>query len=106
VTKPKAKALQGFQRKHLRGLAHKLKPVVQVGHDGITGRVVGAVEGALLDHELIKVRMQEPAEKKAMAVELAGRTRSHLCGLVGHTAILYRPHPDEPIIKLPQREQG
>ena len=35
--------LKGFQRKYLRGLAHALKPVVQVGHDGVTAGVVQAV---------------------------------------------------------------
>ena len=95
--------LHGFQRKYLRGLAHKLKPVVQVGHDGITDGVIGALEQALTDHELVKIRMHEPEDKKAMAAQLAARTGAQLCGLVGHTAILYRPHPDKPAIELPQR---
>jgi RNA-binding protein len=95
--------LQGYQRKHLRELAHKLQPVVQVGHEGITDAVVQAVDQALLDHELIKVRMREPEDKKAMAAELAARTDACLCGLIGHTAILYRPHPEQPRIIVPQR---
>lgn len=95
--------LKGFQRSYLRGLAHPLKPVVQVGHDGVTDAVVQAVDQALLDHELIKVRMHEPDDKKAMAASLATRCEAHLCGLIGHTAIIYRPHPDEPRIVLPQR---
>lgn len=95
--------LQGFQRKYLRGMAHNLDPVVQVGHGGVTDGVVGAVEQALLDHELIKVRMIEPSDKKAMAADLARRCSAHLCGLIGHTAILYRPHPEDPRIELPRR---
>jgi len=94
--------LQGFQRKFLRGMAHDLDPLVQVGHEGITDGVVAAMEQALLDHELIKVRMHEPEDKKAMAAELSRRADAHLCGLIGHTAIIYRPHPKEPRIKLPR----
>jgi RNA-binding protein len=95
--------LKGFQRSFLRGLAHRLKPVVLVGHDGVTDAVVDAVDRALLDHELIKVRMHEPDDKKAMAASLAARCEAHLCGLIGHTAIIYRPHPEDPRIVLPRR---
>jgi len=96
--------LAGFQRKYLRGLAHALKPLVQVGHEGVTEGIVQAMTQALLDHELIKVRMREPEDKKGMAAELARRSGAHLCGLVGHSAILYRPHPEEPAIVLPRRK--
>jgi RNA-binding protein len=93
--------MTGSQRRYLRGLAHPMKPVVQVGQSGVTDAVVEQVEAQLLAHELIKVRLREPEDKKAMAAELALRTGSELCGLVGHTALLYRPHPDEPRIVLP-----
>jgi RNA-binding protein YhbY len=54
----------------------------------------------LLDHELIKVQMREPEDKKAMARHLAEATSAALCGLLGHTVILYRPHPETPTIAL------
>lgn len=95
--------LTGQQRTYLRGLAHALRPVVQVGQSGITPALVNAVNQALLEHELIKVRLYRPEHKKAMADELAEKTQAYLCGLIGHTVILYRPHPDEPRIVLPQR---
>lgn len=95
--------MEGFQRKYLRGLAHPLKPVVQVGQGGVSEGVLAAVETALLDHELIKVRLHEPEDKKALARELAEGSGAELCGLVGHTVILYKPHPEEPVITLPGR---
>ena len=95
--------LEGFQRRYLRGLAHHLKPVVRVGQSGVTDAVVSATDAALTDHELIKVRLREPEDKKAMAADLAERTGAHLCGLVGHQVVLYRKHPDEPRIELPDR---
>jgi RNA-binding protein len=96
-------SLQAFQRKYLRSLAHPRKPVVQVGEDGVSDAVVRAVDAALLDHELVKVRLREPEDKKASARELAQRSGAELCGLVGHTVILYRPHPETPTIELPAR---
>jgi RNA-binding protein len=89
-------ALSSAQRRSLRALAHHLEPVVQVGHQGVTDGVLAAVRDALLAHELIKVRLHEPEDKTAMCEALAAGTRSTLCGLVGHTAILYRRHPERP----------
>lgn len=88
------------QRRQLKALAHALKPVVQVGQAGISDAVLAAVEQALLDHELIKVQMREPADKKAMARQLAEASGAALCTLIGHTAVLYRPHPEKPRLKL------
>ena len=96
-------ALSGFQKKYLRGLAHALEPVVQVGDKGITDPVIEAVSQALLDHELVKIRMRQPDDKKSMAAELAKRSKSELCGPIGHTAILYKRHPEEPVIHVPER---
>jgi RNA-binding protein len=90
------------QRKHLRSLAHNLKPVVQVGQHGVSDAVVAAVNQALLDHELIKVRLYEPEDKRGTSQELANKTGAHLAGLIGHTVILYRAHPEKPKIRLPQ----
>lgn len=95
-----APQLNGRQRKALRALAHNLEPIVQVGQGGISEGVVRAIDAALLSHELIKVRLHQPADKKAAAQELADAGDAALCGLVGHTVILYRPHPEKPAIRL------
>ena len=93
--------LTGAQRRHLRGLAHPLKPIVFVGEGGLSDAVVKALDEALDQHELVKVRLRQPPDKKAAAAELADRSESALCGVVGHTVVLYRPHPEEPKIELP-----
>ncbi|MBK8480881.1 MAG: YhbY family RNA-binding protein [Proteobacteria bacterium] len=96
-------ALRGFQRTFLRGLAHSLQPVVHVGHEGASDAVAEALDEALTAHELIKVRMRQPADKRELAQHLATSASAQLCGLVGHTAILYRPHPTSPRLQLPER---
>jgi RNA-binding protein len=92
--------LSAAARKQLRSLAHDLEPIVRIGHAGVTDGVVAATTQALLDHELIKARLYEPEDKTGMAAELAKRCDATLCGLVGHTAILYRPHPVNPKIEI------
>ena len=98
-----APELAGYQRRFLRGQAHPLRPLVHVGEGGLSESLLGALDEALRDHELVKVRLREPADKRTAAQELAAASRSALCGVVGHTVILYRPHPDQRRIELPTR---
>jgi RNA-binding protein len=77
---------------------------VQVGEAGLSDTLFLALERALLDHELVKVRLQRPDDKKGVARELARRSGAELCGLVGHTAILYRRRAEAPGIELPERD--
>ncbi|CAG0961167.1 RNA-binding protein [Myxococcaceae bacterium] len=94
-------ALDGRQRRFLRALAQPRRAVVQVGGAGITPGVVAAVGAALLEHELVKVRFHEPDDKRGSAAAIAEACDAHLCGVVGHTVILYRRHPETPRIALP-----
>lgn len=93
--------LSARHRRHLKGLAQRLEPAVLVGDAGITEGVLRALDQALRDHELVKVRMRQPEDKKAMAARLAEASGALLLGLVGHTVVLYRRNPDDPVIELP-----
>ena len=92
--------LTGKQRHHLRGLAHALKAIVLIGREGVTDAVVAATEQALLDHELIKVKVSDTADldRNEAAEELAKRTNSHLAQVLGFTFLLFKAHPDNPKI--------
>jgi RNA-binding protein len=97
--------LTGKQRRWLRGQAHSLKPVVQLGEKGLTDAVVAEVDRSLDAHELIKVRLVgERDEREAQAADLADRVEAEAVGLTGKVAIFYRPHsePDKRRVKPPR----
>ena len=98
-------ALTGAQRRYLRGVAARERPVVWIGEAGLSDGALRSVEEALAARELIKVRLRTPEDKKKTARELSERSGAALCGLIGHTVILYRPHPhlEERQIALPER---
>ncbi len=50
---------------------------------------------------------KEKEQKEAITGEVAGKTGSELAGMIGHTAILYRPQadPEKRKIRLPAREE-
>lgn len=96
--------LSGKQRRHLRGLAHHLKPVVIIGADRVTDGVVRKVDAELLAHELIKIRLTDADREEVAEAQtiLCNHTQAAHVQTIGHTLILYRPHPKEPQIRLPR----
>jgi RNA-binding protein len=97
--------LTAKQRAHLRSAAHHLKPILQIGKEGVTGSAVKALEDAFNTRELLKVKIQEaaPLTAREAAVELASLTPGvHPVQTIGRTVVLYRPHPDRPQIRLPR----
>ena len=97
--------LKGSQRKYLRSQAHHLKPLVIIGRNGINQQVIGSVDLALKDHELIKVKFGEFKDaKKEISGEIAQATKSEVVGIIGNIAIFYRQHPqtEKRKIKIPK----
>jgi len=84
-------ALASKTRALLRSKAQSLNPVVMVGHDGISEGVIEALDKALDDHELVKVRFQDFKDStKILAQELEKATSSDLVATTGFTAVFYR----------------
>ena len=100
------KELKGSQKKYLRGLAHNLNPSAFVGQKGITETLIGEIDQALEARELIKIKFndfKEKEQKNTLIKEIVKATQSHIAGMIGHVAILYRQNVDveKQHIKLP-----
>jgi RNA-binding protein len=96
------------QRRFLRGRAHALKPIIQIGGSGLTEAVARETARALHDHELIKVRARasDRAARDAMFAALAAQTASALVHRIGHVAVLYRPRDAGPGLVIPDPLPG
>jgi RNA-binding protein len=94
--------LTSKQKRHLRSLSHKLKPIVMVGNAGVTENIISEIDLGLAHHELIKIRISgmERDQRSTAATNLCRRTSSELVNTIGHIAVLYRP-AETPQIKLP-----
>lgn len=98
--------LTGKQKRHLRSLGHHLDALVSVGKNGLNDSVTRAVDAALEQHELIKVRLltECPEDRSDVAQKLSEALGAGVAQEVGRTMLLYRRHPREPKIKLPAAE--
>jgi RNA-binding protein len=96
--------LTNAQIRFLRGQAHGLKAMLQIGAKGLTDALVAEVELALEHHELIKVKVaaEDRDARDAMVAELAGRSGAALVQRIGNVAVLYRQSTDHRQIVLPR----
>ena len=85
------------ERTHLKGRAHALEPIVQVGQGGLSDAVAVELDRALTAHELIKVKINgtDRRARQAMAVAICSRTDAVAIHQVGKIIVLWRPTPEE-----------
>ena len=86
-------------RRRLRAAGHHLSAVVQVGKEGVTPPVLRQLDQALLDHELVKVKLgtETPDDRFASAEALLeGSPGAVLAQILGRTVLVSRRHPRKP----------
>lgn len=103
------KELKGFQRSFLQKKAHSLSPVVMIGQNGLNDGVREALDKALEDHELIKVKFVDYKEdRRAMSAAMAEEAGAVLIRVIGNIAIIYRQSsdPEKQKIFIPGTHHG
>ena len=85
-------ALTPKHKQALKARAHQLKPIVLLGHQGLTKPVEKEINQALEDHELIKIRLagQDREARQQIASQVCTDLQAELVQLIGAIAILYR----------------
>ncbi|AGH81768.1 hypothetical protein PCNPT3_09150 [Psychromonas sp. CNPT3] len=96
--------LSNKQKKHLKSLAHSLKPIVLLGQNGLTEGVLAEIENALSFHELIKVKIAtDDRETKQLIIDAIVReTEAINITKIGHVVVLYR-QSEENKVELPRK---
>lgn len=87
--------------KELRGIGHRLNPIILVGANGLSPSVIEETARALADHELIKVKIPAGSsdERKDCANALAAATESAVVHHIGRMVLLFKKS-EEPNEKL------
>ena len=88
--------LTSNQRKILSSGAQTIKPVVQIGQNGLTDAVIQKIDQSLSAHELIKVKFLDfKDDKQELAEKLCESCKAALVRIIGNVAVLYRPAEKE-----------
>ncbi len=96
--------LSNHQIRHLRSLAHHLKPVVRIGQHGVSEALLEELEIALDHHELVKIKIAaDKAARLAIIDRLAEATGATLVQHIGQMAVFFRRNDKKPKIALPSK---
>ncbi|GAB3795227.1 ribosome assembly RNA-binding protein YhbY [Virgibacillus kimchii] len=95
--------LTGKQKRFLRKQAHQLKPIFQVGKDGVNDQMLKQINEALERRELIKVSILQNNldDKDEVANEVANGTEAELVQVIGNNFVLYKESEEHKQIQLP-----
>lgn len=87
------------QIRHLRSLAHGLKPLVIVGDKGLTQAVIDEINSTIATHELIKVkvRTEERTDREQIINTITKRTASEKVQQIGHIVTLFKRNKEAKI---------
>lgn len=90
------------QVSYLKKLAHDLKPIFQVGKNGISKEMVDNINIALENRELIKVSILQNCDmdKQEVAYDLSRLTKSEVVNVIGKTIILYKKSTKKQVINI------
>ena len=83
-------------KKRLRGIGHRLHPLVTVAGNGLSEGVCAEAERALADHELIKVKfaVNDRDERRQLVREFCARLGAQPVQEIGKVLLVYRPNPE------------
>ena len=100
--------LKGKQRAYLRSIANTLKPITQIGKDGVTESFLEQLDGMLTSREIVKVTILETAglDSKEAANAICEALRAEFVQAIGSKFTLYRRNNDDPKILFPGQEQA
>ncbi|AZB43699.1 ribosome assembly RNA-binding protein YhbY [Bacillus sp. FJAT-42376] len=95
--------LTGKQKRFLRGEAHHLNPIFQVGKGGVNDNMIKQISEALEVRELLKVSILQNCDedKDTVAERLSKGAKAELVQVIGNTIVLYKESRENKQIKLP-----
>ncbi len=96
--------LTGKQKTYLKGLAHTMQPIIQIGKNGVNEMLVKTIEDALEARELIKVSVLQNCmeEPKTLAMDIAEVLGAEVVQVIGKTIIFYKQSRKKKQIILPK----
>ncbi len=97
--------ITGKQRAYLRSLANGIKPITQIGKDGVTDAFIKQLDAALNTRELVKVHVLENSglDVKECANEVVKRVNGNFVQAIGSKFTVYKRSKDNQQIKLPKK---
>lgn len=103
MTQAQPQQLSSKHISHLRALGHGLNPVVMIGNNGLTEKVLHEIDVSLQAHELIKIKVHgdDRAQRIQMLEAICTQTHAIPVHHIGKQLLVYRA-ADKPRIVFPK----
>lgn len=95
--------LTGKQRSYLKSLAHTMKPVAQLGKEGISQPFLDQLSILLDQHEIVKINVLDNSSESAVdaANEICTALNADFVQAIGNKCTIYRQSRIDPMIEIP-----
>lgn len=100
--------LKGKQRAYLRSIANTLKPITQIGKEGVTESFLEQLDDMLAKREIVKVTILETAglDSKETANYICEKLRAEFVQAIGYKFTIYKKNIENPKIVFPGHEMA
>jgi RNA-binding protein len=85
-------SLDNADKKRFRSIGHNLKPVVIIAQKGLTENIIGEIDRALKEHELIKIKLitSTREDKRKLTEKICADFNAQCIQSIGHVILIYR----------------
>lgn len=84
--------MTGKERAFLKKLSHGIKPILIIGKEGITENTITQLDGALMKHELIKIKIlnNNLDDRDEMIETILQELQAEFVQYIGNKLTIYR----------------
>lgn len=84
--------LRGKQKRYLRARAHSYRPVFSIGKNGLTEAWLNQLDGALDNHELLKINIQQSSDVTTSELKnfIESNTNIQVVQIIGRVLVLFK----------------
>ncbi|KRN94658.1 ribosome assembly RNA-binding protein YhbY [Pediococcus stilesii] len=84
--------LRGKQKRYLRARAHSYRPVFSIGKNGLTEAWLNQLDGALDNHELLKINIQQSSDVTTSELKnfIESNTNIQVVQVIGRVLVLFK----------------
>lgn len=96
-------AITSKQRAHLKKISHNMKPVIQVGKDGVSPALIEQISETIKKRELIKISfLDSMTEDISISTDkILVRTKSEFVKKIGRKLTIFKRNHKKPFLDLP-----
>jgi RNA-binding protein len=95
--------LNNKQKQFLKSLGNPLRPLFQLGKEGLSFNFIESLKDSLKAHELVKISVLKSCDVSVneLSIDIVAQAKCDLVQVIGKTILVYKPS-EKHLIELPK----